>query len=51
MIENLDNIINQHIQDYIYFREEIDELIEVLKLKEDKAIDIVSKRYSQFLIN
>lgn len=37
--------------DFMYFQDEILELTEVLKLPEQKAIDIVTKRYNQFLIN
>lgn len=49
--EEVDRVIQQHIQDYSYFEYEIKELTEILKLKEQKAIDIVSKRYNQFLVN
>lgn len=49
--QEVNRIIQQHINDFVYFQDEVMELVEILKLSEQKAIDIVSKRYNQFLIN
>lgn len=45
------DVINAYLIDYTNYENDILDLVEILKLKEDKARELVLKRYPQLQVN